>query len=97
MILDVVKRLAKSILDRIKTLLFNDHIYHLGEEFGLPTISPLKSHHVDKCHDGPRVSRNYAGRPFLEFSAFRDDQLGTLKRRHRRKARAAWAATHTTR
>lgn len=42
MILDVVKRLAKALLDRIKTLLFNDHVYHLGEEFGLPTISPSK-------------------------------------------------------
>ena len=42
-------------------------------------------------------SRSYAVWLLPELSIFRDAQLGRLKWHHRKKARAAWAATHTTR
>ncbi len=44
-----------------------------------------------------RWKKVYADWILLEFSIFRDAKLDRLKRYHRKKARAAWAATHTTR
>lgn len=51
----------------------------------------------EPCRSGSRRFQTYAVWLLLEFSIFRDAQLGRLKLQHRKKARAAWAATHTTR